>query len=104
MHPACNGVVYQLSNEACRIQRKAFILINISKPTQGGSSYNDYLGVYSVADAYNIDVKMDDGLARSGQLLSYRSFRANNCLDGIDGDYNISDPQKISCMSQYLLK
>jgi prepilin-type N-terminal cleavage/methylation domain-containing protein len=53
----------------------------------------------------NMDVKMDDGIARKGKLKAYtlRGNTTNMCLTGTDGDYNLSSPDRV-CVIEYILE
>jgi len=95
----------QLSDEKGRQLVTAALYINVSRPSDGSSSFNDHLGVLTPAIAQTLDVKLDDGSASSGKLIAYSSYgtQTGNCLTAIGGDYLISNSEMACCM-EYMLE
>lgn len=97
----------QLSTEKATLLRVASIHLEIAKPDQNNSSYNDDAGVITVLQSYGIDNKIDDGNASSGLYQSYKTWEnptTTRCLDGVDGNYLLSESDNLQCMSMYVLE
>jgi prepilin-type N-terminal cleavage/methylation domain-containing protein len=94
--------LHQISEESALFQYKALLALNVSQPSASGSAYNDGEGVVTTREAKNIDTKIDDGRASTGKFWSH-TVGATNCLDGIDGDYLLSNTQD-ACMGAYVLE
>lgn len=101
---AGNAGSLQLSaTEATRVSRAALHLA-VGQPGAGSSAYNDFIGVMSPIQASNIDIKIDDGVARSGLFRGYRAWSSTkgNCLTGNDGSYLITNSD-VACDAEYVV-
>jgi prepilin-type N-terminal cleavage/methylation domain-containing protein len=95
----------QLSGAAGYKPHIAALYLNVANPSVSDSTYNDGAGVMTSAQAKNIDKKIDDGAARTGRYQSHRAYNSTqgDCLDGVDGDYLLSNDQA-ACMGAYILE
>jgi hypothetical protein len=95
----------QLSGAAGYKPHIAALYLNVANPSANSSVYNDGVGVMTSAQAKNIDKKIDDGAARTGRYQSHRAYNSTqgDCLDGVDGDYLLSNDQA-ACMGVYVLE
>jgi prepilin-type N-terminal cleavage/methylation domain-containing protein len=102
-----NGISssYQISQSEVDKQHIAALYLNVARPTAVASQYNDGSGVMTPSSAKNIDKKMDDGVARTGKFLSHSGLSSGHiqCLDGVDGDYLVSNDEP-HCLSVYVLE
>jgi prepilin-type N-terminal cleavage/methylation domain-containing protein len=98
------GLFHQVSLTAQTKQHVAALYLNVVSP-QEPANYNDGFGVISPKQAKTIDVKIDDGVARSGQFQAHLPANSSvgNCLDADDGDYLLSNNQA-ACMAAYILE
>lgn len=102
---ADSSASYQLTDPEKIMSRVAVLELNVKGDGFAGSLYNDSVGVMTPIEARNIDVKMDDGVARGGIFQSYRALGSTegNCLTGTDGDY-LSTTTGYACDAEYILK
>jgi len=102
----CCAGGHQLSTQSSSRRRKLALYLHVSRPEQAGGGYDDMVGVLTPKVAFNIDQKMDDGIARTGIFESYRPLpngaSPGNCLDAVEGDYNLTD-NRTGCMSGYII-
>jgi hypothetical protein len=101
-----SGSLHQLSEAAVQETHRAALYLNVGTPgASPGDRSNDSVGTLVASQAKTIDKKIDDGAARSGRFQAYRAWNSNqgNCLDGVDGDYLVSNDQP-ACMGAYILE
>lgn len=98
----------QLNNSTAHAIRKAALYMNVVAPG-GDGGYNDDFGVSSPKVMQAIDKKIDDGYANKGR---FRGFTVTafcerggqgNCLDGLNGDYLVTNSLK-PCVGEYILE
>ncbi|MDA0781256.1 MAG: prepilin-type N-terminal cleavage/methylation domain-containing protein [Rickettsiales bacterium] len=96
----------QLNNSTAHAIRKAALYMNVGVPG-GGGGYNDVLGVSSPKVMQAIDKKIDDGFANKGRFRGFTVIafcgQDGNCLDGVNGDYLVSNNLK-PCVGEYILE
>jgi prepilin-type N-terminal cleavage/methylation domain-containing protein len=94
----------QLSEVAMNKLHIAALLLNAARPSLG-SGFNLLEGTLSPAQAKTIDVKIDDGVARKGRFQTHKAYADpdGGCLDGIDGEYLLSETDTV-CMGAYILE
>ena len=84
---------------------KAELILNIAKPSEGGSGFNDNLGVITPVDARSLDAKIDDGVARTGTVKAYLGYDdSESCLTGEDGNYLVTQTTSPMCALEFILK
>ena len=103
----CIGYTYQLSDAGSDILHIAALYLNVRDNSNiVDSTFNDDIGTLTASQAYNIDVKIDDGVARAGSFKSYTAHGSTqgNCLTGTDGNYLISNSILFACDAEFILK
>lgn len=99
---------HQINYETIEFDSRVMLALNVSRPEFNNSGYNDASGTATPSTYQKLDIKIDDGLARGGRFKSHSAWGhdgggVGDCLDGINGNYNLSNDQ-LACMALFLIE